>query len=345
MIDAGFSPSAARVIAASLSGREIRVVSGDQCSCWRRVDRGVGLGGRLGPVFYTLTANRYPSVLFGGCRCHLLADDATVELATILEELLAAVQLLQSNLDAVQDWSSGVWLVMNPMKIVFVCFGSASSVATARALEPFVEVAGRRIVLSAEVKYLGVCLTETLSWGRQARMLTSRVYNALRSMAHFKRALSPRVRLLLVRSLAAVHLDYCDLVFSGADARTTHMLQVAQNASIRFIDSLPWGSHVSASRRRLGFLTATDKRRYKSLILFHRLIHDGRPSALVDTIRPLSGDDFRRGRATGTRRYVLPRACTGYGSMSFSFRTVRDWNSLPDGLRGITTLPAFKRAL
>ena len=79
-------------------------------------------------------------------------------------------------------------------------------------------------------------------------MLTTRAYHALRSVSYFKRALSSRVHLLLVRSLAAVHLDYCNLVFSGADARTVHMLQVAQNACVRFICDLPWGSHVSDSR-------------------------------------------------------------------------------------------------
>lgn len=305
----------------------------------------MGQGGRLGPVLYIITANKYPSYLSGGCRCHLLADDATVELATAVQDLPNGLHVLQSNLDAVQDWSANVGLVMNPDTTVFVCFGSASNVALVRSSSPQIYVAGRSICLSGEVKYLGVWLSETLSWTRQARLLTSRAYNALRSLAPYKRALPNEVRVLLIRSLATVHLDYRSVIFSGADARTAGLLQVAQNACIRFIVDLPWGSHVSDSRRRLGFLTVMNRRRFKSLVLFHRLIYDRWPPALVDTIRPVSGDNFRRGRATGTAKFVLPRARSSYGTMSFSFRTVRDWNSLPGRLRGLSSLPGFKRAL
>ena len=126
-----------------------------------------------------------------------------------------------------------------------MCFGSASSVAAARSHDPSIAVAGRQIHLFDEVKYLGVWLTPTLSWQRQARLLTSRAYGALRNLAHFKRALSFDVRTMLVRSLSAVHLDYCSMVFSGADARTSHMLQVAQNACTRFVLDIPWSQHVS----------------------------------------------------------------------------------------------------
>lgn len=41
--------------------------------------------------------------------------------------------------------------------------------------------------------------------------MTSRAYGALRGLAHFKKALSSDVGLLLVRSLSAVHLDYCSI--------------------------------------------------------------------------------------------------------------------------------------
>lgn len=69
------------------------------------------------------------------------------------------------------------------------------------------------------------------------------------------------------------------------------------------------------------------------------------PAALVYTIRRISGDEFRRGRATGSRRYVLLRARGSHGSMSFSFTITKDWNALPEKIRAIKTLSAFKRTL
>lgn len=55
--------------------------------------------------------------------------------------------------------------------------------------------------------------------------------------------------------------------------------------------------------------------------------------------------EFRRGRASGNRRFVLPQLSSGYGTSSFSFHTVRDWNALPDNIRGLSSLAVFKRAL
>lgn len=267
VIKAGFSHAAAKVIAHSLLDREFMVVCGDHSSSWRRVDRGIGQGGRLGPILYIITANHYPRLMTGGCRCHLLADDSTVELAVEPANILNGLDVLQTSLDAIQSWSAEVGLVMNPDKTVLVVFGSASSVAAAMSMDPTVMVSGRCLQPFSEVKYLSVWLKETLSWGRHARLLTSRAYNALRSLAHFRRALSLEARTLLVRSLSLVHLDYCSIVLSGVDFRCIRLLEVAQNACVRFITHLPWSSHVSEARRPIGFLSVTNRRRFKSLVL------------------------------------------------------------------------------
>lgn len=47
------------------------------------------------------------------------------------------------------------------------------------------------------------------------------------------------------------------------------------------------------------------------------------PAALMNTVRPVAGDDFRRGRVTGTRKYVLQRTRSSYSAASFSFKTVK----------------------
>lgn len=62
-LDAGFSASAARVIACSLYGREFMVTSAHRSSSWRRLDRRVGQGGRLGTILYIITAKEYPRLL------------------------------------------------------------------------------------------------------------------------------------------------------------------------------------------------------------------------------------------------------------------------------------------
>lgn len=223
----------------------------------------------MGPVLYIMPANTYPSVLTGGCTCHLLADDSTTELDSDVSELPDSLDTLQLNLADLESWSSGVGLVLNPRKIVLICFGTASALAVWHGMDPSVTVCGVVVRPSREFKYLGVWLSEDLSWGRQARMLSARCITAIRSIARFRGALSPGVRRMLAGSLALVHLDFCTSIFTSADARTMKMLQVAQNACIRYICDVPRFGHVSEFRRRLAFLRPADRTRLKCLVSLH----------------------------------------------------------------------------
>lgn len=344
-VAAGFSRSAAKVLVSMLTGRRLQVVTPHGVSTWRDFFRGIGQGGKLGPLLYILAANTYPGALAGGCRCHLLADDSTIELPSMTENLNASLVTLQVNLESVERWSASAGLVLNPGKTVLACFGSARNVAIFHRLNPSVVVGGVTVRPSCEVKYLGVWLSEDLSWGRQARALTARCIGAIRAVARFRGALDTGVRLMLARSLALVHLDYCSSVLTSADARTMERLQVAQNCCIRFICEIPRHGHVTEHRKRLALLRPRTRVRLKCLILFHRLVYANWPPALLSTISLVSGDQFRRGRSLGTRRFVLPRCPSEAGRMTFHFSTVREWNALPERIRCEKRPGAFKRAV
>lgn len=112
-------------------------------------------------------------------------------------------------------------------------------------------------------------------------------------------------QLILDRSLALVHLDYCSSVLRNADARTLRMLQVAQNACVRFICNVPRASYFTEHRPLLGFLTLAARMRLQCLILLHGMVYRSWPPALLKTLHLVSGDAFRRDRSTGTRRYMF----------------------------------------
>lgn len=83
--------------------------------------------------------------------------------------------------------------------------------------------------------------------------------------------------------------------------------------------------------------------RFHYLVLFHLLINKESPVLLVQTLRLVSGDEFRRG--LGSRRYVLPRCGSEAGRTIFHFSTVRCWNVLPDYIRAEDRPSDFKRML
>lgn len=57
-----------------------------------------------------------------------------------------------------------------------------------------------------------------MSWGQKGCVPAERCYWAIWIVARYRNALPLQVSVLLMRSVALVHLDYCSSVLSGADA-------------------------------------------------------------------------------------------------------------------------------
>lgn len=309
------------------------------------MDRGFGQGIKAGGLFFLASVNQFPAKLSNGCRTHLYCDDSTIEKDSLPDELAENVAIVQDNLNNIVSWSRDAGLNINPDKCSLICFGAASHVARFHSMDLSLRIDQKCVVPSKAVKHLGVWLEETLSWRKQARATTQKVLHSLRSIAHLRSSLTEATRLLLVRSLAAVHLDYCAAVLSVCDAETSRMLQVSLNSCVRYICNLSWRSHVSESRRRIGFLTAEARRKYLSLVLFFKVAYLRHPAALVETLSLTPGTVFRRGRSSAANRFVLPAVRHGSFAKSFNFSVTREWNLLPASVTSAKTLQEFKRKL
>ena len=251
-MDFRFSRNAVVWIASFFQGRCFRVVSAGLETDWIPVDRGFGQGIKAGGLYFLASVNQFPARLRNGCRTHLYCDDSTIEKDSPPDDLLNNLSIVQENLNSIVSWSQNLGLNINPDKCTLLCFGTASNVQRFHSLNLSLKVGDSTVVPSREVKHLGVWLDESLSWSKQARVTTQKVMRSLRSIAHLRSCLNLSSRLMLARSVCAVHLDYCAAVFSGLDGGTSKMLQVSLNSCIRFICNLPWRSHVSEYRRRIG---------------------------------------------------------------------------------------------
>lgn len=239
LVDFDFSPHSLQWIASSFTGRTFSVVSAGSQTDWIPVDRGFAQGIKAGGLYFLASMNRLPSVLDRGCRTHLYADDTTIEKPTSPSDLRAGITDIQASLENFVAWSSSIGLNINPDKSTMLYFGLASQLAVFHGLSPKLRIGQRFISASREVRHLGVWLDETFSWNRQARSMTSKVMLALRSIAHLRSSLDLQARQLLVRSLAAVHLDYCASLLNVIGSANSRILQVSLNSCVRFICKLP----------------------------------------------------------------------------------------------------------
>lgn len=346
LLGAGLSSASARWIADSFTNRQFAIIKRDgSFTEWYDYSRGFGQGSRGGGLFYNSASADVPRLIHSRCRCRMFADDKTVECDFPPAEMPAAFSAVQESLNAISDWADKAGLCINGNKCKYMVFGSSSGICSIADSKVVLKIGDKQLERVADFKYLGVWLDESLSWRKQVARSVAKVYRALRSISHLRSALNQDARIFLVKSLCSVHLDYCSSAYAALDGRLSSSCQVSLNACIRFITNIPHFQHVSPYRRKLGFLSAVDRRRYFALVLFFKLVNSEFPPALYKTVKLIPHGSFRRGRSASVRNFILPLSHSSSFSKSFSYGTIKDWNSLPDSLKESSSLFAFKRNL
>ena len=96
-------------------------------------------------------------------------------------------------------------------------------------------LSGAAINLSAEVKDLGVLISNDLSTTSDVNLLVSQCFYQLRRIKNCYRALPRDAVKTLVNSFVTSRVDSCNCLLAGTPALTTNKLQCVLNAAAKFI--------------------------------------------------------------------------------------------------------------
>ena len=121
-------------------------------------------------------------------------------------------------------------------------------------------------------------------------------------------------------------------------------LQRIQNNAARLVTGTSKYSHITPVLINLHWLPVAQRIQYKILLTVFKCLHGLAPVYLTELIvlyipnRPL--------RSAGANLLVVPKSRTkSYGDRSFSVAGPTLWNSLPESIRVLDGLVAFKRQL
>ena len=86
---------------------------------------------------------------------------------------------------------------------------------------------------------------------------------------------------------------------------------------------------------------------YQSLAMTHKIILSGTPYYLKEKCN--TDNTYRTRKAStgsiSTNNILKPKNQHNYSSNSFSYRSIREYNSLPNNIRSVKTIKAFKLKL
>ena len=327
----GINNNVHKWISSFLKGRTQSVVVEGEQAAPATVSSGVPQGTVLGPLLFLLHINDLPQNVASKVR--LFADDCLLY-RTIDSE--ADQRELQKDLTSLEQWGERWGMRFNASKCEIMRISRSSNPINSVSMYTLAGVTLREV---DNARYLGVTLTNSLSWSTHINNITSKANSKIgflwRNLQHCPKQLREQAYIALVRSV----LEYSCAVWDPHLRKDIQALESVQRRAARFVtrDSGRTSS-VSTMLRELGWASLAVRRKNIRLALLAKIVTG---KAQVPTDGVLTPSDSRT-RANHQYKYKIVPAQSQQYKNSFFIRTIPQWNSL--SAAELLKLPGFRQA-
>ena len=206
-------------------GRSQTVVLEGECSSEVPVTSGVLQGSVLGPLLFLLYINDLPNSISSQVR--LFADDTAVYLAI---NNLQDCASLQNDLDKLVHWENLWDMEFNPSKCVVLVISKKK--------HKFIfnyRLHGQILEVVDSAKYLGVSISDDLSWNKHITNITT---NANKSLGFIRRNIQTKnenIREVAYKTLVRPQVEYASSVWSPHTKQNSDTIERVQRRAVRWV--------------------------------------------------------------------------------------------------------------
>ena len=317
-----------------LTSRLQRVVLGGVSSPWLPVKSGVPQGSVLGPLLFLTYINDLASLSFSSGTNILMFADDIVLYKPISSQCDSSD--FQGDVDLVANWAKSNHLSLNvtKSKLMFVTRSRSCQC-------PLILLHGARLEQVHHFKYLGVWLSDDLTWDRHVEYVTNKARCHLgyifRMFAPF---CSPDSLIRLYHSQVLPLIDYGCIVWDPFLVRHKQRLERVQLFATR-IASKQWSESADILNSHFNLPSLCQRRIYLKLLYLYKLVN-GYVSCPYGFLVFNPNPNLR---VSHEKQLVQPFARTSAFLNSFFISSIRVWNSLPSHIVLCNSISAFKNAL
>ena len=286
---------------------------------------GVPQGSVLGPCLFLMYINDMPDSIKSNIR--LFADD-TIMYLTISNQ--SDCLDLQRDLTKLESWESEWLMAFNPDKCEVIRITNKK--------KPFIFdyiLHGIKLQTTKNTKYLGLNISDDLSWSKHINQTTAKGNNTLKFIKRNIQTNNSKIKETAYKTYVRPLLEYSSSVWDPWQNKYIKQIEMVQHRAVRYIlNDYAFTSSVTAMLKKLKIPTLENRRRISSLIMFFKIktghVRIPLPSYITPSLR---------------NRYTIPYSRVNTHLHSFFPRTARLWNNLPPDLTCSPDLEAFRAGL
>ena len=323
----GFSMNALKLVLDYLSNRWQRVKINTTFSSWSELLKGVPQGSVLGPLLFNL----YLNDLFFNLTCDAcnFADDTTPFVSSMnLDEVL---EKLEQNVEICLNWFNENYMKMNPEKSHLLIAGNKEN-------KEIIRVGNDTISETHDAKLLGVNIDSTLKFDAHIENTCKKANSKLTALSRMSKFMDFNQKRILFKAFFDSQFKYCPLVWMFHSRKANHKINKLHERALRLI----YNDYISTFDTLLdkdNSFTVHDCNLQVLAIEMYK-IYNNISTVNYNELFVKKDNNFSLRFSSD---FLIPQVNSVHkGQQSLRYLGPIIWNLIPDGIKYISSLNAFK---
>lgn len=264
----------------------------------------------------------------------MYADDTVIYVHGVNKE--EAAKKLSITMQQVSKWLYNSCLHLNVKKTKCMFFSKSGN-----SPDPDIHVAGEKINMVTEYKYLGIILDTHLKFKKQVKKTMQIVKLNLFNFKYIRSSLNTHAAKLFFHAMIMPHLSYCVTSWSQSCETTLQPIHSVYKQALKVLDKKPYRFHHCSILEKYKLLNWENFVNFQDALLVFKILRGLAPPPLSNFFSLNRG----KTRAASSQHLIPHYRGSAFSKSAFSVRVVPFWNTIPWHIRNVDTLIQFKKML